>query len=121
MRGPDHLWTVLVCAFISASCLPRFQCGRFCNRHPRYHRPLFSASVELFDPEPVSVPDAKLGLFPFATAPFVAPSDWEQSMRPAHLDSPSTFLLLPRLHHSLPQFLQWILRPPPHDAVVPQR
>src|SRR5882762_7425830 len=98
MRGPDHLGTVLVCAFISASCLPRFQCGKFCNKNPQYHRPLFSASAELFHPDPATVPDAKLGfsnapprkcrarshlvvtlgLFLFAAAPLFAPSDWDQ-------------------------------------------
>jgi hypothetical protein len=62
-----------------------------------------------------------LGLFLFATAPLFAPSDWVNRCGPRISTCHLHFLLPQRLHHSLPQFLQRILRPPPDDAVVPQR
>jgi hypothetical protein len=133
MRGPDHVW-------------PRFglrlhlrltssEVSLRCNKHPQYYRPLFVAFLELFTPnlQVFPMPDwvllpksTEIGLKPrnallevaLTSRTYTAP--WINRCGPRISTRHLHFLLLPRLHHSLPQFLQGILRPPPHDAVVPQ-
>jgi hypothetical protein len=50
----------LVCAFISASLSSGVSLWEF-RKHRQCNGSLLSAFAELFDPEPASVPDAKLG------------------------------------------------------------
>src|SRR5260370_27491607 len=135
MRGPDHVWPRFGLRFhprltsseVSFSCIPQ-QTSAILQTVVSIRRIVRSRTGEcsrcqtgFYWPK-----STEIGLKPRNTLLELAltsrtyTASWINRRGPRTSTRHLHFCFLPPLHHSLPQFLQGILRPPPHAAVVPQ-